>query len=171
MGIVGALIGAAIGAVVWGLLGAKVSIELGFVAWGVGLVVGGLSYFFGGRGITNGVLCGIITLLGIFAGKILIYKFGGETAALGDIIEKGVMERLDAMDLLFAGLGVVTAFQLGGRMEAEAPTYSPQQMAYQPPTPAAGDQQIPSAQPYQPYGSPTQHPAEEEPPAQQQPPQ
>ncbi len=143
-GVIGALIGGAIGAAVWALLAWKLHIEIGYIAWGVGLAVGFLSAMLGGRGIPNGVLCAIVALLAIFAGKMAAVKLVlpealkqgiakdetiedkalasqfaelyAEQISLSQLAEAAV-QNLGPIDLLFAFLGVATAFKIGAQTE------------------------------------------------------
>jgi len=74
-GIVGAVIGALAGALVWGALTYFLKIEVGYVAWGIGGVVGFLAMVFsGGEGSPAlGVAAAAIALLGVAAGKIFAF--------------------------------------------------------------------------------------------------
>ncbi|MCH8274766.1 MAG: hypothetical protein IH851_08245 [Armatimonadetes bacterium] len=88
-GIVAALIGGAVGAVVWALIGWKTGYEVGFIAWGVGASVGFASYAAGGRGTANGVLCAVIALAAIFVGKVADYRL-----SLPDIVRAGFTDEV-----------------------------------------------------------------------------
>lgn len=74
-GIVGAAIGAFAGALIWAVLSASTGYEVGYVAWGVGGLVGFGAVLLGGRGTAMGVLCAILALVSIFAGKVLSVRF------------------------------------------------------------------------------------------------
>ena len=141
--IIGAIIGGIAGALVWGAIAKFLQIEVGYVAWGVGLAVGFLSYAFGGRGMANGILCAIVALASIYAGKVLAVKWTVTPDAVMQFMEsdedpegpseaeKKVMaetaaasftwsdaseaatEELDVLDIIFALLGVATAFKIG----------------------------------------------------------
>jgi hypothetical protein len=136
--VVGALFGGVFGAAVWAVLGWKLHFESGLVAWGIGLAVGAASYALGGRGMSNGLVCGFFALLSIFAGKVMAVRLGTPaeevSRPMADFIAY-VVQHLDLFDILFAGLGVVSAFQLGGRAEEEIPVYTPQQLSTDYPTP------------------------------------
>ncbi len=67
----GAAGGAVIGAVIWGVLAAVTKVEIGYVAWAVGGLVGFGASAFGGRGSACGVLCAILAVVSIFAGKMI----------------------------------------------------------------------------------------------------
>lgn len=75
LGILGALAGGALGAVIWGVIAWKLQVEVGYVAWGIGFAVGGASAFLGGRGVPNGVLCAVVALMSIMGGKMLAVKW------------------------------------------------------------------------------------------------
>lgn len=139
--IIGAIVGGLAGALVWGAIAKFLQIEVGYVAWGVGLAVGFLSYAFGCRGIANGVLCAFIALASIYAGKVLAVKWtatsdsvmvgmGGDenfeglpeaekqkvaatTEFTWDKAAQAATEHLDIIDIIFALLGVATAFKVG----------------------------------------------------------
>jgi hypothetical protein len=142
-GIFGAIVGGIAGALVWGLIAKFLNIEVGYVAWAVGLAVGFLSYAMGGRGVANGILCAIVALAAIYGGKVLAIKWSatpeamlaemptdGEFAGLSEA-EKSELaktvaesidwkeaselatENLDIIDIIFAILGIGTAFKLG----------------------------------------------------------
>lgn len=66
----GALGGAAVGAVAWALIAVVTGYEIGWVAWGVGVLAGGGGAYFGGRGPVGGVTCASLALAAIFAGKM-----------------------------------------------------------------------------------------------------
>jgi hypothetical protein len=134
LGVVGALLGGLLGAVVWAVIAWKMDVEIGYVAWGIGFAVGFGSVLLGGSGQTNGIMCAVVALLSIFCGKI-----GAAMAILPEVLHKeavsrglgpeqekevmakvkfsdyidGAKETLGAMDILFGFLGVATAFRIG----------------------------------------------------------
>ncbi len=137
----GALVGGAIGALVWALVVRIFHFELGFIAWGVGIAVGFCSLMFGGRGNLNGIVCAMVCLLSIFTGKVLSVQWSldpddikSEIASsnsefskeeVADFAAKIMREwswadsaevakgNLDVLDFGFAGLGVLSALALG----------------------------------------------------------
>ena len=143
-GIIGAIVGGIAGALVWGAIAKFLNVEVGYVAWAVGLAVGFLSYAFGGRGIANGVLCAIVALLSIYGGKVLAMKWTAtadtmlqqmsqdstfkdlseaEKQSIADKASESVTwsdasqaatENLEVIDIIFALLGIATAFKIGG---------------------------------------------------------
>ncbi|HWA83405.1 MAG TPA: hypothetical protein VG820_08240 [Fimbriimonadaceae bacterium] len=142
LGVVGALIGGLIGALLWGGITAATKLEIGYMATGVGFLVGFGSAIVGGRGFANGVMCAIVALLAMFGGKVATTRFlapsmireellkepGADKAtdakidqatqdaiahlSLADYIE-GAKESLDPIDILFGVIGVVAAFRIG----------------------------------------------------------
>jgi hypothetical protein len=66
----GAIVGAVIGAAVWAGIAYFTGYEVGYVAWGVGAAVGGLAAMFGSEGSTAGMICAVLALAAIFAGKV-----------------------------------------------------------------------------------------------------
>jgi hypothetical protein len=71
-GVLGAVIGAVAGALVWGALTHFLHVEIGYVAWGIGALAGFLALAFsGGEGSPAlGASAAVIALLGVAAGKI-----------------------------------------------------------------------------------------------------
>ena len=138
----GALVGGTIGALVWALIARLSGYEIGFIAWGVGIAVGMGSIMFGGRGDANGVLCALVTVAAIFAGKVLAIHWSLDPEALGvhvmqswswrDSIAAAIGD-LNVFDAGFAALGIMSALQLGRSMEADVTQgETPQLTAQQP---------------------------------------
>lgn len=69
-GILGALIGAVIGAAVWGGVTYATETQWGILAWAVGGAVGFGAAVMGGRGTSMGIVCAVLALAAIFAGKM-----------------------------------------------------------------------------------------------------
>lgn len=151
-GWIGAVVGGAVGALVWAAIARFLHMEIGYVAWGVGFAVGFGSALLGGCGLANGIFCSLTCLLSIFAGKVLAVhwsltpedlrkeisanpnfaempaaqvdeavRFAQTSWTWRDSIEAAKSD-LGPFDLLFAGLGVVTAFQLGRQSETSGPS-------------------------------------------------
>lgn len=73
-GLIGCLVGGAIGATIWAVVASMLDMEIGFVAWGVGVLCG-LGMYVGAKGnsgIATGVIACVISLLSIAAGKIAV---------------------------------------------------------------------------------------------------
>ena len=68
---IGALVGAALGALLWAGVATWTGYEIGWVAWGIGGAVGFGAAMLGGVGSTTGVVCAVLALVSIFAGKWL----------------------------------------------------------------------------------------------------
>ena len=66
---VGALVGAALGALVWAGVGALTGLEIGWIAWGVGGAIGFGAALGGGDGPVTGAVCAILAVVAILAGK------------------------------------------------------------------------------------------------------
>ena len=66
---IGALVGAALGALIWAGVATWTGLEIGWVAWGIGGAVGFGAAMFGGIGSTTGAVCAVLALVSIFAGK------------------------------------------------------------------------------------------------------
>ena len=74
--IVCAGIGAVIGALAWGAVTYWTGYEIGYLAWGLGLLVGfGGGFVGGGSGRSLGVVCAVLALGSIFAGKMMAIRF------------------------------------------------------------------------------------------------
>lgn len=69
--LVGALIGTAIGALLWAGVAYLTGLEIGWIAWGIGGAIGLGAALGGGNGATTGVVCAGLAVLSIFAGKWL----------------------------------------------------------------------------------------------------
>ena len=73
--ILGALAGGVAGALVWAAVSYFLKVEVGYIAWGIGLLVGFASSVLGGRGTNNGILCAVIAIGSIVAGKFMAERF------------------------------------------------------------------------------------------------
>jgi hypothetical protein len=120
---VGGLAGAAVGAVLWGVVTAMVRVQIGWMAVGVGFLTGwGVRRL--GRGIDRsfGVLGAALSLLGCVAGNLLavcILVSQSQKIPLQTILDRmtpGIAADLlsatfSVMDLLFYGLALYEGFQ------------------------------------------------------------
>ena len=87
-----------LGAIVWAAIAHFAQVEIGYVAWAIGGLVGVAACLGGGGGASNGILCAVITLVSIFAGKMLAVR-----ASFGegmDQVARGIHKELlkDAND-------------------------------------------------------------------------
>lgn len=82
--LIGALVGAAVGAGAWAALAGFTGYEIGYVAWGVGLCVGFGATKLGGRGSQLALMCAGLALVAIFVGKMGAAKLslGSEVDAI-----------------------------------------------------------------------------------------
>ena len=106
--LIGAVIGAALGAAGWAMVAVMSGYEYSFIALIVGMLVGGGSLIFGGRGIGQGMLCGVIALVAIFGGKMLAanYLVGQEVSRVTDtVLSKSQYDEIaaEAQDFNFDG--------------------------------------------------------------------
>ncbi|MCA9003544.1 MAG: hypothetical protein KDB61_16590, partial [Planctomycetes bacterium] len=69
--VLGAVIGAILGAIVWAAIAAYTGYEIGWVAWGVGGAVGLGAFMMEGRGAMSGIVCGVLAVVAILAGKFM----------------------------------------------------------------------------------------------------
>ncbi|HTQ08947.1 MAG TPA: hypothetical protein VMI31_02635, partial [Fimbriimonadaceae bacterium] len=166
---------------------------IGYMATGVGFLVGYGSAFLGGRGQTNGVLCGIIALLSMFGGKMMAVRIGlpaairheiaqmpeaqGKTSAQIDAAAAGAMasvtfadladatkDNLDIIDIVFAVIGVAAAYQIGSGARRTRPQYAPPAGAIAPGGPVQPGPAGPMASSLGPAAPPTTSQTFQEPP-------
>lgn len=67
---------AIVGAVIWATITKVTGYEIGYVAWGIGLLVGGASYAMGGRGVSSGVIAGVLAFLSMAGGRAVSIDIG-----------------------------------------------------------------------------------------------
>lgn len=104
---VGAVIGGAIGAGIWAGVALATGYEVGYIAWGVGILVGVGAAVLGGRGILCGVLCALVALAAIYAGKVMAASYQvSDVVHMAELMLTEDMYRehqKDAKDLLALG--------------------------------------------------------------------
>ena len=71
LALAGAAGGALLGALAWAAICYVTGYEIGYVAWGIGLLVGFMTVRLGGRGTPMAAAAAGLTLVSIFAGKVL----------------------------------------------------------------------------------------------------
>jgi hypothetical protein len=128
--IVGALLAAIIGGVVWAAIAIVTEYELGIVAWAIGGAAGYLvSYFAKGYNTTaHQVIAVVGGLIGIILGKYFILGYYLEESISG-IFNSDVMPLfIDNITVLFSGIDIVfvllavaTAWQLPARLAQKNP--------------------------------------------------
>jgi hypothetical protein len=127
-GIAGGLIAAVVGGFLWGLIVILSEYEIGIAAWGIGFLAGfGVVRFAGGaKGTPLQVVAVVSSLLGIVLGKYISYayffkqavsdRFDVDISYFDSDIFRAFRENLGdvfgGFDLIWAGLAVVTAWQL-----------------------------------------------------------
>jgi hypothetical protein len=127
-GIAGGLIAAVVGGFLWGLIVILSEYEIGIAAWGIGFLAGfGVVRFAGGaKGTPLQVAAVVSSLLGIVLGKYISYayffkqavsdRFDVDISYFDSEIFRAFRENLGdvfgGFDLIWAGLAVVTAWQL-----------------------------------------------------------
>ena len=122
--IAAALVAAIVGGIVWGLIVKATDYEIGFAAWGIGALVGFavLLAARGARGLPYQVIAVVAALVGIALGKYLAFvysyreqvetdasMFSGE---MFDAFRLNLDLVFSAFDLLWAGLAVLSAWQI-----------------------------------------------------------
>lgn len=118
-GVIFSGIGASLGAGLWILVGYLGDVEIGYVAWALG-VLAGIGMIVGARdgSMQSGLTAAGISFVGIVAAKIvLISHFLAEKMHIhppvGELIGPIIHSMFNPLDLLFAGLAMVTAFRIG----------------------------------------------------------
>jgi hypothetical protein len=127
-GIAGGLIAAVVGGFLWGLIVILSEYEIGIAAWGIGFLAGfGVVRFAGGaKGTPLQVVAVVSSVLGIVIGKYISYayffkqavsdRFDVDISYFDSEIFRAFRENLGdvfgGFDLIWAGLAVVTAWQL-----------------------------------------------------------
>ncbi|MEM6819423.1 MAG: hypothetical protein AAF578_11610 [Pseudomonadota bacterium] len=96
LGLVAALGAAFLGAWLWQWVAVTFEYELGFIAWGIGGAVGAAAAMFGSRGMSSGVICALIVVGSIYAGKYWMYSSFTEEAQ--SMIEE-VMAEMDEAEM------------------------------------------------------------------------
>ncbi|UCD18441.1 MAG: hypothetical protein JSV44_05905 [Candidatus Zixiibacteriota bacterium] len=139
--LVGGLLAACAGGVVWGLVAVTTNREIGIVAWGIGWLSGYAVVLFarGRKGLPLQVIAFVTTILGIAFGKYVIFyhhfrrtvqeEFGAEVAAeLSIFSEESVRRFIDSIgsvitgyDLLWVVLAVATAWSIPRGLGIELP--------------------------------------------------
>ncbi|NVK89193.1 MAG: hypothetical protein HWE13_13745 [Gammaproteobacteria bacterium] len=77
--IIAAVVATVIGAFVWQGIAIAFEVELGYIAWGIGGLIGVAALMFDARGQTIGIICGVLAVVAIFAGKYMAYDSLKET--------------------------------------------------------------------------------------------
>jgi len=72
--ILGAAAVAFVGALVWSFIADTFNYEYALVAWGIGGAVGTAAAMLGSRGMPAGFICGMLTALSIYSGKVMMYQ-------------------------------------------------------------------------------------------------
>ena len=123
MGLLGGLLSAALGGVIWAYLTVATDSEFGFVAWGIGGLCGFAVALFARpkRGTQLQIIAVLSSVLGILGGKYgTLYLLMSEQEGMGElslfspelisIFFSLAGEWLSGFDLLWVGLAVVTAW-------------------------------------------------------------
>lgn len=138
LGVVGGLVAAIAGGVVWSLVLVLLDYELGIVAWGIGFACGfAVVTLGGGKGIPMQAVAIVTSIIGILIGKYgmfyyylkqnVLEEYGTEAAATVTLYSTKVMvifaESLGSMlggyDLLWVALAVGTAWKVAGANTSE----------------------------------------------------
>ncbi len=144
LGLVGGLVAAIAGGVVWSLVLILLDYELGIVAWGIGFVCAfGVVTLGGGRGLPMQAVAIVTSIVGILIGKYGMFyyylkqnvaeEYGLEAAATVTLYSTKVMiifaEELGSMvggyDLLWVALAVGTAWKVAGANTSAPETTKP----------------------------------------------
>jgi len=150
LGTGGAVVGALIGAVVWAAITATTNFQIGYMAIGVGFLAGyAMRTLSGGRERIEGIIAGIVALLGCALGNLLAiavtiaqhehYALAGLLVGLAlhplaafDLLRLG----FDWMDLFFYAIAAYAAYRTALAPPRRVPTASAGPAATAAPPPA-----------------------------------
>ncbi|HEV3086788.1 MAG TPA: hypothetical protein VGX96_06135 [Candidatus Elarobacter sp.] len=125
LGTAGAIAGALLGAIAWAAITATTNFQIGYMAVGVGILAGaGMRILGGGRAAADGIVAGIVSLLGCVLGNLLAvdvqfaqhehYPIAGvivasltKPALAADLIRA----TFNVMDLLFYAIAVYAGYR------------------------------------------------------------
>ena len=134
LGTAGAVAGASAGAVAWGAITAATNFQIGYMAVGVGFLAGlGMRRLSGGRERADGIVAGVVALLGCILGNLLAAVIGiaqhghypvdrvlvvvlTKPAFAAELIRGG----FDLMDLLFYAIAVYVGYRTALKPAAAA---------------------------------------------------
>ena len=105
-GIVGGILAAAVGGIIWGAIATWTNYEIGYLAIGIGFLCGaGVVYISGGKkGRILQVIATLTSLLGILTGKYIIYFY----ALKKELIKQSGAQAADSISIL--SVKIVTIF-------------------------------------------------------------
>lgn len=93
--ILGAVLGAIVGAIAWAGIAAVTGYEIGWIAWGVGGLVGLGAFLMEGRGAASGIMCAVLAVLAILAGKFMaLHAVAGQEMEI--FSELGIAQEIHA---------------------------------------------------------------------------
>ena len=140
LGTLGAIAGAMLGAIAWGAITAATNFQIGYMAVGVGFLAGyGMRTLGGGRDAADGLIAGIVALLGCLVGNVLAIVMtvtthqhlpAAETARISFMVlthpalaYKLLSESFNVMDVLFYGIAIYAGYRTAMKPPAapEAP--------------------------------------------------
>jgi ABC-type lipoprotein release transport system permease subunit len=125
LGTMGAIAGALVGAVAWAAITAATNFQIGYMAIGVGFLAGfGMRTLSGGRMKVEGIIAGVVALLGCILGNLLaavvvisqhehfplvpaLLGLAKDPAAAAGLVQAG----FDMMDVLFYAFAVYAGYR------------------------------------------------------------
>jgi len=127
LGTLGAIVGALLGAIAWGAITATTHFQIGYMAVAVGFLAGyGMRTLGGGRDRADGIVAGVVALLGCALGNLLtvIIEFAPHDNGHRSIMELTamvlanpklawslLMQGFNLMDVLFYALAVYAGYR------------------------------------------------------------
>ncbi|WP_234414341.1 hypothetical protein [Paenibacillus sp. CAA11] len=130
--ILGALVAAIIGGFIWAGIAITTNYELGIIAWLIGGLTGFAVFFTSNKraSAATQLIAVIASLIGIILGKYFIFSYflmdGFSGIADGEVIrffieamQSNFSDMFGAMDIVFAVLAILTAWQLPRNMAAK----------------------------------------------------
>jgi len=135
LGTLGSLAGAVLGAIAWAAITATTNFQIGYMAVGVGFLAGyGMRVFGGGRDRADGIVAGVVALLGCILGNLLTavvviaqHEHYPMLAALLVVAKQPafaaelVRDGFDLMDLLFYAIAVYAGYRTALKPPAPPP--------------------------------------------------
>jgi hypothetical protein len=128
--IIGALLAAVVGGIVWAVIAVVTDYEIGIVAWAIGGAAGFLVSFFAKGNVTSvhQIIAVIGSLIGIILGKYFILGYYYDYSISGifnsetfSLFFSNFSVLFSGMDLVFVLLAVATAWQLPAKLAPKEP--------------------------------------------------
>ncbi|WP_068614935.1 hypothetical protein [Paenibacillus tuaregi] len=129
LSILGALVAAVLGAVLWTVVGVSTEREVGYVALGVGALTGFAVQLLARKRTSRAhqIIAVIASIIGVLLGKYLLFAYIGNDGMDGmfdsntfNAFKEMSGDIFDAMDILFLALAVIPAWKIAAPKAAQA---------------------------------------------------